>query len=185
MFNVVSFYTDLYKEQADKMIESAKNVGLDTKAIRVEDRGSWSKNTRIKAEIVLKELEYGNVVYVDADARFLKYPSLFDNLDCDVAFHRLNNPGNQNELLGGTLFFKSSEKVKDIVKEWIIECNQEDNVWEQQLLDKVIKRNDLNIYLLSVEYCAIFDHPSIKGKDVVILHTQASRQLKAQVNQRS
>ena len=188
MWQVVSFYTDDYKNEIDAMVDSAKSVGITPKVIHAEHRGSWQENTKIKPEIILESFKDGlDIVYVDADARFKSYPFLFDSLNCDIAFHRLNNPVNPNELLNGTIFLKCNDKAKKLVEDWIKECKDESDCWsDQPLLDKVIKRTqDLKIEILPVEYCAIFDHPTVKGTQPVILQTQASRRLKVKVNQRS
>lgn len=146
----------------------------------IDDRGGWYKNTSYKAEFIIQMLQTTNqdVVYVDVDARLMRDPALFDSLDCEIAFHRLNCRFRGNELLGGTVFFKNCEKIKEMLKVWAEDCLDNYHVWEQEKLDKCVKKSDLNVYLLPVEYCAIFDHPSATGADVVLLHTQASRRLK-------
>lgn len=176
----VAFYTPAYAEEALKLKETLDEFDVGYLIAEVKDKGDWYKNTSYKAEFVFQMLSssFKNVVYIDVDARLKRMPAIFDRLTCDIAFHRLNNPGNPGELLGGTIFFRNCDKVKAMIDQWIIECMTNDQVWEQRKLDKCLRDKDLEIYILPVEYCAIFDHPSVKGTDVVILHEQASRRLK-------
>lgn len=181
MWTCVSYYTDNYAEEAEQMLETAMQFEIQTVLYPIKQQGDWAKNCNYKSTIIKNVFSVceGDILYVDADARFKSYPKLFDEIDCDIAFHRLNNPGDPNELLSGTLFFKNTPKTKEVIDAWEKECQDRPEVRDQKNLDKVLKSiPDVRVYLLPVEYCAIFDHPSVRGTEPVILHTQASRRLK-------
>ena len=61
-----------------------------------------------------------------------------------------------------------------MVDKWVDLCSRNTGKWEQYKLDEAIKKSDLTITQLPIEYCQIFDFP-VQGKDVVIRHYQESR----------
>ena len=188
MWTLVGYYTDNYADEAQLMTQSALAVGLEPVLKNIKCLGGWEENCNYVSKLIMDSLDvsFGDIVYVDVDARFKSYPVFFDSLNCDIAFHRLDNPCNPNELLGGTLFFKNTDKTKELVRVWYEECQNNPKIWTQRNLNNALKKvNDVNVTLLPVEYCAIFDHPTVRGTQPVILHTQASRRLKVKVNQRS
>jgi hypothetical protein len=124
-----------------------------------------------------------SVVYVDADAEFLKYPSLFDEYDerddAYLAAHVLDHSRRrrqhvQPELLSGTLYFKNCAKTHEIIEKWISHCNTNKQLWDQVALDRALKEGDYPYFILPEEYCTIFDYMS-DVEEPVIKHYQASR----------
>ena len=92
MFTIIGFYTEgtAYKEEADKLIATMNKFGLDTRHIEsVPNLQNWLKNCRYRTIFIQEKLRELNspVVWVDVDARILKYPTLFDNIDADLAVH--------------------------------------------------------------------------------------------------
>ena len=119
---MVAFYTNDYFVEYENLLASCIGKNIELIGERIDERGGWQKDIAYKPELVLKYLESQekDVVYVDADATVEKDPELFDRLDCDIAFHRLQGYANQkNELLGGTLFFKNNDKTRSVCREWV------------------------------------------------------------------
>ena len=159
-----------------------------------EDLKNWNLNTAYKPTFILNALNKykEDIVFLDADATIESYPQLLFDLpkETDLGAHwfdwflhwRNQTGGNNFHLLSGTLFIKYNEKMLNLVKEWISKCQEQSNVWEQKILQQIVeKRNDLNIYKLPANYCAVIDR---KGKvpnyikEPVIIHWQKSREFK-------
>ena len=180
----VSYATDeYYREQAARLRRSLEALGLDVDVVNVKDRGSWVLNCAAKAEVVLQALEENrtrNVVFLDADAEVVALPTLFRELEGDVAAHLRSG----SELLSGTLFFRNVPKVRELVRRWIELGRVKPAEWDQKTLELALaegRRAGLAFEQLPPAYTFIFDtmarqHPDV---DPVILHHQASRVVKA------
>lgn len=113
------------------------------------------------------------IVWLDADARVRRPPSLFDSLDCDVAAHWKDG----EELLSGTLYIGANDTATELLQEWLTDCQSNPGEWDQRCLQAVLNSSRrFRIQTLPADYTAIFDagmsdHP-------VIEHLQASRRLK-------
>ena len=181
-FIVVGYYTadTVYENHAKVFIKSLKQYNILHYVERVKNLGSWHKNTGYKATFLkrmLLKFPDMNIVYVDVDAAFLKYPKLFETLDCDIAVYELDREKcygkNQKgkEVLSGTIFLRNNKKVFDIVERWEKECQNNPKIWDQKSLQKVLNKN---FEKLPGEYCKIFNRmPWIRNP--VIVHYQASR----------
>lgn len=207
-FTIGTFYTiDTPYEQVfkDYLLPSVMNLFYEYevkwKVSAIENKGSWNKNVAQKPLVILKMLEemnniYNNdkaLVFLDADSSVDKYPRLFNEIpnDVDIALHYLDwatwyqNGINRKELLTGTMFFRNNQKVRDLVKEWYEQALKTD-VWEQQVLERLLPKTDLVVYELPVEYCYIKSMPNGSAPHVkcepVISHNQVSRKLKRVIN---
>jgi hypothetical protein len=198
-FKIVSYYTEdtPYEQIAHKhLIPSLQKLNLDYEIDVVKNYGTWYKNTAHKGQFILNKLEkYKRIVWVDVDAEVLKYPKLFDEIsdEYDIAIHYLswnrwygyNNNKDVNELLTGTMYFKDSHLMRVVCKKWH-EIASKTNIWEQKVLQKVIKSYNLKIYELPLEYIYMNSRP--RGEppliklDPVILHHQASREWKRKIH---
>lgn len=187
---LTSFYTAKtgYAKLVPKFKQTAVAAGIPEMIINeVPNLKDWHKNTRLKARLIqknLSELEglYEAVVFVDIDARFYKYPKLFDDLRCDFAAHFRNWRHARDELLSGTLFFRTNKRCLDLVNDWIELNKQNPNIWEQKNLQRAFKRASSLIHdNLPIEYCTIFDDPNRQKIQPVIEHFQASRKLRYEV----
>lgn len=157
---------------------------------------NWDLNTRYKAHIILEALEEFNedLVFIDADGEIKQYPSLFYNIspqfDIGVCYidwylHWKNIKNcTKMQLASGTLFIKNNNRVKDLIKNWIIE-QRKSSILEQQILQNLLNKSpEIKVYNLPIEYCVIPLHDnSIPNyiKEPVILHHQISRKLKNKV----
>ena len=197
-FTIVTFvtentpYVDVYYKYLFPSVQKF-NLPIITKF--VPNRNSWLKNVAYKPEIILELLEEGidNIVFLDADAEIISYPELFDTIpkEYDIAVHFLNwflfyghSPG-KKELLSGSLYLRNNDKVKALVKDWLLNVQRNLNVWEQQILEEVLQKlhKDINIYELPISYCWIKTLPNgnlprIKCDNPFIIHHQTSRKLK-------
>lgn len=188
MFVICSYYTkNTEYENEVKRLKKSLDKFYDNYCIEsIESLGTWDLNTRYKAKFIKEMLEFYKcpIVFVDADAEILKYPILFDNLDCDLAVYQ--NP--QVRLLSGTLYFGNTPNAREILRMWIEENeNVSLNKWEQYNLANVISRDEakrFKIENLPLEYCYIFDNKIKCENEVVIKHYQASRRLKKEINGR-
>jgi len=85
---VATYYTDArYKALADRMLESAKAVGLDGIGYEVANpSGDWKTGDGMKPAVVLRAVrEHPNdsILFVDADCYFHQYPKLLDEASHD------------------------------------------------------------------------------------------------------
>ncbi|MGE5557530.1 MAG: putative nucleotide-diphospho-sugar transferase [Bacillota bacterium] len=182
-FIVAAFYTKntFYEDEARELIETAKLFNLKYDVRAYDSRGNWVRNASIKPEFVyqmLLEHKKEDVLYVDVDARFRQYPSLYDNFDGDLGLHYLSKNKDQSELLSGTIFFKNNDPVRKLVKFWVEEQQNKPDVWDQRVLDEVIKNcaGKLGIKVVNTppQYTRIFDSKH-QNCAPVIEHMQASR----------
>lgn len=184
-FIVVGYYTHktIYEDFAKAFIDSLRQYNVPYYVERIDDLGSWRKNTIYKPTFIKKMLLQFNgfdIVYVDVDAEFFDYPELFNGLKCDIAVYELDRKrcwGKRQkglEVLSGTIFLRNDKKVLDIVERWEKECQKNPSVWDQKSLEKVLAGD---FYRLPGEYCKIFDRMNWI-KNPVILHYQASRRMR-------
>lgn len=187
-FLIAAYHTNdrLYSEQAIRLKRSVELFNLPHHIKSIDTLGTWQKNTQYKPTFLLdtmeKFLEY-NIVYVDVDAEFKQYPILFDSLsnDCKlIAAHQLNHFFHRKrkrplELLSGTLFLPNTATIRNTVKIWKEQCELNPSMWDQRVLEKVV---GTNFQLLPEEYCFIFDYKYNREMTPVIVHYQASREVK-------
>lgn len=182
----VSFYTPTYKSNADELRCSLKQFNLDYDIVSVADTGKWETNCAKKPHIILSAmLKYhtGNlggrpIVFLDADARVLREPSLFETIDetVDIAYHSLDN----NEVLSGTVYFGNTAWAVALARKWCEACRAMSSLWDQRVLEQILVENPqlFKRELLPESYCYIFDREKLAKSDVVIEHLQASRTLR-------
>jgi hypothetical protein len=190
MISVVGFYTvdtpyeDEAKAWISSIIESCPpNMGV--KLYPVSSRGSWEKNCALKPEIILQACDDLKCpfLYVDIDARFKKYPELFD-LDWshyNIGVHYFRN----RELLSGTIWVNPVPETINLLQAWKNACMDSPNIWDQRTLSKtLLMHGNVNILKLPPEYTFIYDLSlTYYGSNIspVILHTQASRKYKRSI----
>lgn len=181
---ITSFFTENtpYEEEVKYLIESIKRLGLRSHIQGIPCQGSWEKNCQYKATFLLDmmtQFEGTNIIWVDADAVFIRQPVLFDSVECDLGYHVLEKA---SELLSGTLFLRNCEVSQRLVKDWIA-LNESNNEWDQKNLQTVLKMHPkLKCSILPADYCRIFDHEEQLIVDPVIVHYQASRRYKEIIN---
>jgi hypothetical protein len=189
-FLVIAYYTpgNQYEALSENLKESCNNLQIPLFLKPIQDLGSWERNTHYKANFIYECLNSytQNLVYVDVDAVFRKYPDIFNSLDCDIAYRTENFKWRRNEALSGTIFLNNNEKVKALIKNWISINNaipairKVPSTWEQANMQKAVQANPaIKYYNLPPEYTYIFDHTRRMYPEVepVIEHFQASRKI--------
>lgn len=174
----VGYFTPRYADEAAGLIATLKDFGLFHRIFPVPDRGSWLANVNHKPVFIREMMARypgQTLVYLDADARVRQYPALFDQLDCDIGFHRRDG----HELLSGTLYFGPTDAAKNLVDAWVCECRDFPEQWDQISIAACVDRSrELRTWDIGPSYVQIFDSMSAAGEPV-IEHLQASRRLKS------
>lgn len=145
---VVGYYTPDrdYKQLATSMKRSVERFGLPciiqkrpSLAQHHEAQESlpkpmpWVLNCSLCARFifdVMKLYPQSNLLYLDADATMARAPmDLYDVVgSADFAAPFLTNDFVQNELVSNTLYFKNSDRAKDLVKRWMVEQEKQNQL---------------------------------------------------------
>jgi len=122
------------------------------------------------------------VVWIDADALYVKPAPLFEKLTCDVAatsHHHLPS-SHPSKILSGTLYFKPTPAAFNLLGHWELRCRS--GGWDQtHLRDSLFAlKNELTFFPLPTIYTMIYDNIAEEEElnQSVILHFQASRYAK-------
>ena len=187
-FLIIAYYTlgNHYQQLSENLKKSCQEFNLPLFLKPIEDLGSWEKNTHYKANFISDCLEgfSEDLVYVDVDAEFKRYPYLFESLDCDIAYRTENFKWRKNEALSGTIFLGNNDKVRSLVNlrksinEFTPAIRNKPDTWEQANLQRATQQSPEIIYEnLPAEYTYIFDHTKSMYPNIspVIEHFQASR----------
>lgn len=183
---VVAYYTENtdYADEVTHLIASLKKFQLPMDIVGIPHQGSWLANTQYKAYFIKQMLirHYPkDILYLDADARVQKYPELFDNIDFDIGAMYLNN----EEMLGGTLYFANNAKVSAIVEKWVAVSLEHPQMWDKTILQHIIQveaaKLGIIVRMLPTSYSHIFDWKGLE--EPVIEHFQANRRFKKKINE--
>jgi len=183
---VVAYYCghSIYEESSKRLIQSMDKFNIPYNVEKIPSRGDWYANTHQKPTFIKQMMEKHNplsIAYVDIDAEFVAYPSLFDRLanerSVNIAVHTLDHSKRRRrthppEMLSGTIFMNNTPEMYTIVEEWIKECHTDPKLWDQHALHTVLKHHGYDN--LPDGYCKIFDYMA-DVRDPVIIHHQASR----------
>lgn len=185
----VAYYTrnTPYFHEAEKLKHCFEKFKLPYEIVASDNLGSWQKNTHYKAMFIKKMMEKhpeAPLVYLDADAIIHQKPTLFEELDCDVAICHYDNPYlARKELLNGTIYFGPTAAAKHLVDRWIM-INQNDPMQIEQVnFETAIIQSEhgLRVYELPPSYTMIYDLMAHLGLPV-IEHFQASRRYKRMID---
>lgn len=162
--------------------------GIPIEVEPLDSKGSWEKNVAMKPAFILDKLEKsdGPLLWVDADAVFLKKPdfTLFLEADFSVRFMEIFQHQPEHALNAATIFINQTEEALQLVKNWVRRCeilaieNEAQPFLDQISLYQVLKENKkAKVMPLPVGYCKIFDIDSffINDDQVIIEQRQASR----------
>lgn len=184
-FIVLSYYTKNteYERSVRTLRESLIRFDLPYFIEGIDSLGTWDKNTRYKAKMIRKMMDWyqdKDIVFVDCDAMMLSYPGLFHAIDEDMAVHYFKG----YQLASGTLFFKNNDMARAVIDSWIRRNDEDRSKLEQQNLQDAVeeyKRKGLKILNLPPHYCKIFDlMPMIEHP--VIEHYQLSRSARTEIS---
>jgi len=176
---VVSYYTPPYRDDALRLIASLDGWGIAHEITPLPSQGSWIANCGHKSRFMAdcREAHAGPIVWLDADAEVVQYPTAFDVLDgVDIAVHLRHG----TELLSGTLYLGDTDRARQLLRRWVLACEQNPHEFDQRCLHKAMGSvPGLVVHHLPAAYTCIFDASDmLKQGDPVILHHQASRRLK-------
>ena len=196
MWIVCAYFTPGYKKHIKRLKNSLVQFNVPHDITPIEDKGDWYANTQYKPVFLkqmLKKHHPNSVVYVDADAVFLKYPKLFDKLDSkskvNIAVHILDHSkyrrsNHPPEILSGTIFLRNSKECSIIISKWEEVIGNDPRMWDQVALSKVLRGYVPPFHhVLPEEYVTIYDYMS-SVKNPVIKHFQASRESRRNIKHR-
>ena len=187
---ITSFYTEGtgYEQEADRLRKSLEAIGVEWFIDSVPNLGSWEANASYKANFMRNMLDKFQrpVVWVDADAVFHSYPTLFDSIEADIGVFYLTwkESGQVVESLrSGTLYLEPTEATDRLIKQWLENNQRNPNMTfpQQNLHDAVEQTPDLRVYKLPREYCCIIGWAEHYHITHVIEHLQASRKFRGNV----
>lgn len=170
---------DKYLESAEALKRSAELYGLDCTIFRRPHLDTWWKNVNQKCEVFAEALDAfpgEEIVYNDADCRYVGYPILFDELSQhDLASTFMN--GNKHPI-SGTVYF-NGERSRRYVDAFIrnvrkFPTHEEDTMnyrWALRTMPRP------NIFHLPPAYCWIesWMRPALPGVKPIIMHTTDGR----------
>jgi hypothetical protein len=123
---ISAYYTPgPYAREAMRLVRSIERLPTDRLAahiVEVDHVTTWKKAVMWKPTFLLSTLlayENCDVLYVDADAEFLRVPdwSIFDGVD--LSWHALRrHPSHDAEYLTGTMFLRNTPDVRAFVASW-------------------------------------------------------------------
>ena len=183
-FIIVGYYSGdtIYEAKAAVLQKSLEKYRVPYYLQRIEDRGGWYANTCWKPTFLkemLKKFPKHNIIYVDCDAEFFRFPKLFHSFKGNVGVYLFDRScygknAKGFEVLSGTIFLRNNEAVRLMIERWEFECKNNLNVWDQKSLQKVLGDN---YEKLPGEYCKILDRMEWITEPVIV-HYQASREVR-------
>jgi len=194
-FTAVTFYTnDYYKKQTEQLKISCKKFEIPLIVTEVEDKGSWVKNCAFKSYYIYEMLMTldTNVLWLDSDSTVIRYPELFDTIKEDFAIRaepgqRVKRPTGREQISlpsnwpkglkpawfnSGTIFFKNSDKGKELTRRWLQLSTNNASDWDQWTLQQAWCDVAPSTYWLPREYCQIKKLHGVQN--ATILHDLAS-----------
>jgi len=117
MWKFISFYTPDYKDEIAVLEDSLIGTPCTYDIEMVKSKGDWKKNAFYKIPFIVKKLkQYKHpLVWVDADAKVVSYPEMFDNMD-DALMGGIISPLD-GEYVSNTIYLVPSKEVFDFLKE--------------------------------------------------------------------
>lgn len=200
---VVSYYTKetFYQFEVENLIASCEKWGIEHRIEGIDSLGSWELNCCFKPYFLYQMLEklQRPLFWVDADAIFVKKPTLFKGVAADLAV-RINStfsPDHPSRVMSGSLYVNATEGGRRALLAWAKGCyaalsdpKRETEVWDQIVLRGLIEKeylepsSGIKIAPLPEEYTYISDNEQDKSSicSPVICHFQASRRFKKFIN---
>lgn len=171
---IISFYTKEYSNVVKNLIRSLKKFNLEYDIEKRKSLRNWHLNTNLKPEFILEKLkQYDKVIWLDADSVIKRYPTYFDLIEEDIAVYYRN----KRNLCAGTILFKNTPAVINLVEDWVDRLADEPNLWDQKHLEALVNDyqidNKLSVFYLPDTYCYMVG--TTKLGEPVIYQTQKSR----------
>jgi hypothetical protein len=185
---IISFYTvnTPYEQEVQNLIRSCSQFNLENVIEGRPSVGSWAENCAVKPFYILEKLRelQRPILWVDADAVFLKEPSFefLQSCDLSVRIYDFISWRDPSKVLSGTIYINYSPAALKLVERWAKNFQRrrkrDPQTWDQAVLrDLIIREKEAKILPLPIAFCKIYDLDIffIEQKDVVIEHYQASR----------
>lgn len=188
---VISYYSPRYATYANQLRESCRRWNIDSEIVPVKEFRSWWHGVTAKPKFIAHQLElfsaYDGVLWVDADAYFVR-PAPFGDIKGDVAACRFQwSPGHRLEILTGSIFFANNSRVKALLVDWERETAKHtaSDTPEQDSLIPLLKawKHTVVFEPLSNEWAWIDDErfeSQFPQGIPIIKHQQASRKIRAE-----
>lgn len=164
-----------YAESAAELETTLREFCLYYRIEERPTRGHWFKNLNQKPEVI-RDTMLANpgtpIVWLDADARVVRYPQLFEQINCDFAAHWLAG----DELLSSTMYWGNTPKSIELIEAWCDLAQREPMTMDQRLLQRIVDNDKtINVFKLPESYACIFDRGKVPEDEVVIRQMQLSR----------
>lgn len=181
---VVAFFTanSFYEQEAERMVASARRLGLTVATSSITSAGSWVRNAAMKPTFLLTERQNrrGSLLYVDVDAVFHRNPwANLATYDCDIAVYYTA----EGELITATILISDTPATEQLIARWKEKCDGDPDIWDQKVLQQILEDDapsgspQFRVQRLPVSYCYIFDRVTNEPvKQVIIEQLQASRE---------
>jgi hypothetical protein len=194
---VVSSFTrnTPYEVEARHLWESLVEFTVPHIIFGLENKGPWIANCKAANYVILQAFQWfpdRNVVWLDADSRVRKPPTLFDQYGYDIGVYRPEWPPGSGEIecRTGTIFFRNTFAVREFFREYIRATETlPAEFMPEKYFGKCVENSGLNYDpAFPAEYCAVRKHEGgmleagINLSDVVILQEQAMKHYVKKIN---
>ena len=122
-----------YEKEAAELAASLDQFGLRYKSYPVRSKGNWLDNVCLKSGIILQAWNDFKepLVYLDADARVVQKPKLFDSLTCDLGVHIRKQEG--FSFFCSTMYWGRTETSHKLLLDWDTRCHRQEKVIPREL----------------------------------------------------
>lgn len=188
---IVSFYTEKYAEEAERLMHSCREWDLEAHIENVADHGSWERNCAYKPFFILEKMQQFQrpLFWIDADAIFVQKPdfTIFESSDFSCRILDFLPEDHSSRVLSGSLFVNNTPDSREILKRWCQECSCQladkthtGDFWDQTALRDVLSALPIAKFLpMPASYAKIaYIDQFFSPTESVIEHFQASRRLK-------
>jgi len=128
-----------------------------------------------------------SLLWLDADSRVRRFPTLFDNFPHELGVHEIDwglytSRGSAHKhIANAVIYVKNTDKIRTFLRKWIKFNLMNPHTFEQKNMEDVLYNTAIGKAVkwhnLPPQYCQIFDLMKEAG-DPVIEQMQASRELK-------
>ena len=181
-----------YEKEILNLVRSLESFGLNHMIYCLPDRGDWMENCHHVIQAIDHALHFQDkhILWLDADARVQGRLPLFNDFNYDLgAYRRKSKHSSGFHWDTGTLFYANNKRIKLYVKQMACnvsafyagEIEEYRDVW--WMLDNA-EKSGLHLGEIPVGYSYIFDtrQPEEIGCEPLIIHHQASRRFKKEIN---
>ena len=182
---IIAFYTPSYTHVVKKLTDSLDRFKYEYETVEVTDRGSWEENCGQKPEVLYDAMtKYKeDILYLDADATVVRELPLEEIVGDKLAVHIMQwsaeGMGVTKELISNCMYLPYNEEVLDIVKRWKQHQLENPMIWDQRTLSHVLNNSDIEINVLSPNWCYIEKYYGMFIQlDPIIVQGQVSREMR-------